>query len=57
MGAVISKLIFKNKYETALNIPKDFFSLSYPDIDGKLVDFSSFKGKTKCFLISNVASK
>ena len=57
MGSIISKLVFKKKYESALNIPKDFFSLSYPDIDGKLVNFSDYKGKTKCYLISNVASK
>lgn len=56
MGKAIGKLFFKKGYDTLPNIPKDFWSLSCPDIDGNVVNFSDLQGKYKAFLFVNVAS-
>ena len=61
MGSLAFKAITKKGKEFFNNVPNDFFSLSAPDIDGKLTEFSSFNlqsqpsaGK-KAFLVVNVA--
>ncbi len=57
MGAIVAKILFKNKYENLTQIPKSFFELNFNDIDGNNVEFSSKKGKFRAFLVTNVATK
>ena len=40
MGKILGKLFYKKDAETLKEIPKTFWELSYPDIDGNHVDFA-----------------
>lgn len=57
MGDAISKLVFKTGYENIPEPPPDLWSVKMNDIEGKPVDFETFKEKYKAFLIVNVASR
>ena len=48
-------IFHKNKKEKLQKPAKTFFEMSAKDIDGNMVDFSSYKSK-KAFIIVNVAS-
>ena len=54
-GKIASKLFFKAGQEKLAPASGDFFALSALDINGKTVNFSSFKGKEKAFMLVNVA--
>ena len=59
MGAILKKIaraMYKKKPEKLENVPDSFFQLSGVTLDGRRLDFQSFKGKKKAFLIVNVAS-
>lgn len=57
MGAAIARLcFFHTKKENLDDIPNSFFDIKLKDIEGKPVDFASFKGKYKAFICVNVAS-
>lgn len=57
MGSAIGKAFFK-KGTTAIKstAPSSFFDLQAKDIDGNLINFSSYKGK-KAIMVVNVACK
>ena len=58
MGNCIGNMCFFKKGKEKYEVPKDqtFFGFKMKDIHGNEIDFSSFKGKYKAFLVVNVAS-
>ena len=60
MGGLKSKMakmfVFKNGEDKLDDVPKSFFDLKMKDIRGEQVDFNSYRGKHKAFIIVNVAS-
>ena len=57
MGATIAKMfVFKSGKEKLAPVDKGFFDFTLTDIKGNPVDFASFKGKYKAFIVVNVAS-
>lgn len=55
MGSLVLKALQKNKLEDVNNNLPGFFDAKVKDIRGKDVDFASFRGKYKAFLVVNVA--
>jgi len=60
--AVAQKTMFKKGYEKVPAVAEklkghDFFGLQALDIDGKMIKFSEYDGKHRCFFIVNVASE
>ena len=56
MGGFIAKQFYKTKIDTLTNVPKSFFDITIP-LSNTPLKLEDYKGKTKCFLIVNVASK
>ena len=52
----MGSIFFKKGTEKLANSSKSFFNLEAKNIDGELINFSSYEGKIKAFLIVNVAS-
>ena len=57
MGGTLAKMfVFKSGKEKLAPVDKGFFDFTMTDIKGTPVDFASFKGKHKAYIIVNVAS-
>ena len=57
MGGSLAKMfVFKCSKEKLAPVDKAFFDFVMNDIKGNPVDFASFKGKYKAFIVVNVAS-
>lgn len=57
MGQAIGKIFFKSGANTITKeVPKEFFDLKAKDIDGKVVDFNTFRDR-KAIMVVNVACK
>ena len=57
MGGKIAKMfVFKSGKEKLAPVDKGFFDFTINDIRGNPVDFSTFKGKYKAYIVVNVAS-
>jgi hypothetical protein len=60
MGSLITKIVEKTgneKLATVYPTETTFFDFRMKDIDGQTVDFKNFRGRAKCFIVVNVASK
>ena len=57
MGGLGYKLIAKTGSEKLTPSVTNFFDFKVKDIKGNMVSFADYKGKTKCFMIVNVACK
>jgi hypothetical protein len=57
MGGLMSKLVFKKGSEgLTKEVPDSFFDFKVRNIDGNIVDFSTYKGN-KVIMVVNVACK
>jgi hypothetical protein len=57
MGGLLSWAVFKKGSNIiSTEIPKTFFDLKAPDIDGNIVDFNIFRDR-KVIMVVNVACK
>jgi glutathione peroxidase len=57
MGGLLFKAISKTGSEKLTPSITNFFDFKMKDIKGNTVNFADFKGKTKLFMIVNVACK
>lgn len=57
MGGLAFKAVAKSGSEKLAPPVSNFFDFKVKNIKGETVNFSDFKGKTKCFMIVNVACK
>lgn len=60
MGGFVPKMFHKKGSESFSHEkeePNSLFDFSVNDINGKLKQLKSYKGKVKCFIVVNVACK